>query len=237
MCTNKGGGKFWRVSFLSFILFACNTTGKKIKRMEKFEFQKFKKDYDRKAPVIIGGMKPYIANASSEVFRACGTQQVSVRRMPKMQKDEEQITLNQALQPCGLDCYGIYKEKVCKEAFDNLKLPEGVSLEEFQPITVNLAWEGMESSLWRNEEGLFRYVLAGVEEWRFLLQDTGELDLFSQDYYVDKLTPHELLYLPPATLSQHRALTRLSLALEGTRQAPDKEVQVEMVNGDILIVD
>ena len=237
--------KFWRVSLLGLLLCACNPEGKKIKRMEKFEFKKFKKDYEKKAPVIIGGMKKHIANASSELFRACGAQQVNLRRMPAMQKDKESISLNEAVLPCGVDCYGLYKEKVCKGAFANLRLPEGVLLEQFQPITVGLAWEGMESSLWRNEEGLFHYVLAGVEEWRFLLQDTGELDLFSQEYYADKLTPYELLYLPPATLSQHRALTRLSIALEGTLQSSRKSgetteverIEVEMLDNGILLTD
>lgn len=236
-----------RVRLLSFALCACCFEGKKIKRMEKFEFQTFKKDYRNKVPVIIGGMKKYIANASSELFRACGTQQVSVRRMPAMQKDKKTISLNEAVVPCGLDCYGIYKENICKGAYETLELPEGVSLEQFQPITVSLAWEGMESSLWRNDEGLFHYVLAGVEEWRLLLHDAGELNLFSQDYYADKLTPYELLYLPPATLSQHRALTRLSLAVEGadgaesTRSAKRAEsvesVEVEMLDNGILLVD
>jgi len=207
--------------------------------MEKFEFQKFKKYYDKKAPVIIGAMKKYIANASSEIFRACGGQQVNIRRMPSLQKDKETISLNDAIHPCGLDCYGIHKEKVCKDAFLNLKLPEAVSIDQFSPITINVAWEGMESPLWRNDEGVFYYLLAGVEEWRFLLHDAGELDLFSQDYYADKLTPHELLYLPPATLSQHKTLSRLSIALEGTDQTSGKvetknKVEVEMVNGDIL---
>jgi hypothetical protein len=238
-------GTRFSVWLLGLVLCACCSEGKKIKRMETFEFQKFKKHYKNKKPVIIGGMKKYIANASSELFRACGTQQVGLRRMPAMQKDTETISLNEAVLPCGLGCYGLYKEKVCKGAYETLQLPEGVSIDQFQPITVSLAWEGMESSLWRNEEGLFHYVLAGVEEWRFLLHDAGELDLFSQDYYTDKLTPYELLYLPPATLSQHRALTRLSLAVEGTlRQEKKREsaesvesVEVEMLDNGILLVD
>ena len=225
---------FWRVC-MTLLLCLC-TQGKKIKRMEKFEFKKFKKYYDKKAPVIIGGLKKYIANASSEIFRACGEQQVSIRRMPSLQKDKATISLNNAIRPCGLDCYGIYKEEICKDAFLKLKLPEDVSIDEFSPITLNIAWEGIESPLWRNDEGVFHYLLAGVEEWRFLLHDAGELDLFSQDYYADKLTPHEVLYLPPATLSQHRALNRLSIALEGTQQPLRNKVEVEMVNGDILAV-
>lgn len=221
-----------RVFFATVLCLVCLEciVGKKFKRMEKFEYERFKKDYYNKNPVVIGGLKPYFANTTKDLFRLCGTQQVNLRRMPNL-KTSEAVALNQSIHPCGADCYGVYRELVCKELLENLTLPEEVS---FDDVTMTLSKEGMETPKTILDTAFFQYMVAGVEEWRVLQNFYDDIDLFHQQYYSDKLTPGEALYLPPNTLSQQRSLTRLSISLQTQIGEPVHNVEVEMVDGEIV---
>ena len=223
-----------RVFFAIFMLWPVCIVGKKFKRMEKFHYETFKKHYYNKSPVIIRGLKPYLSNASTNLFRLCGTQQVSLRRLPNLQHAEK-VSLNQAVHPCGADCYGIYRESVCKEFLDNLTLPEDASFLKWNDITMTVAHESVETPTMVLDTAQLHYHVAGVEEWRVLQHYYDELDLFSQEYYNDKLTPGEVLYLPANTLSQHRSLTMLSISL-GTTVGTEawNSIEVEMLNGEVL---
>lgn len=223
-----------RAVLIIFMLWPVCIVGKKFKRMEKFHYETFKKHYYNKSPVIIRGLKPYLSNTSTNLFRLCGTQQVNLRRMPDLRKAET-VSLNQAVHPCGADCYGIYKETVCKDFLDNLTLPEDASFLKLNDVTMTISHESVETPKVVLDTAQLHYHVAGVEEWRVLQHYYGEVDLFSQEYYNDKLTPGEVLYLPPNSLSQHRSLTMLSISLDTTvGTAAWKSIEVEMLNGELL---
>ena len=130
-----------------------------------------------------------------------------------MQEDLEEISLTSAFKPCGADCYGLYETKVCEEAIDKgIELPEafGVPTE----LWYSIAQQEIETPASITAGHYFRFLSAGVEDWRLLTRfEDGIIDLFTQKPYSDKLVTGDLLYVPPNTLTQHSALTPLSVAI------------------------
>ena len=210
-----------------------------VKRMDKFTIDRFVKDFFRKKPVVIRKANEYLQNSSTDLFRLCGRSQVSLSRLPDMERDMDTISLNDAVYPCGPDCYGVSQEPLCKEFLDtlgNVSLPEGHSISDLSSTYVNVGKAGMETPARQTDRHHFRYLSAGLEEWRLLTHFDGVLDLFSQDYHQLTLAPGELLYLPPRTVAQHKAITQLTIAIGGLRETAEsvENVQVETMDGGIL---
>ena len=203
--------KFAAIIFLG--LCACKGSSDSIKRMEGFDVDLFHKRFYNKEPVVITKTKETIKVAATEVFQECSKQLVYLTRLPSMQEDIDDISLTEAFKPCGADCYGLYETKVCDEALEkNLDLPEAFGVES--ELWYNIAHQGIETPAMVTAGHYFRFVSAGVEDWRLLTRfDDGIVDLFTQKLYADKLITGDLLYVPPNTLTQHSALTPLSIAI------------------------
>lgn len=194
-------------------LCACKGSSDSIKRMEGFDRDLFHKRFYNKEPVVITKTKESIKVAATEVFQECSKQLVYLTRLPSMQEDLDDISLTEAFKPCGADCYGLFETKVCDEAIDKgLELPEGFHSDD--GLWYSIAQEGIETPAMVTAGHYFRFLSAGVEDWRLLTHfDDGIIDLFTQKLYADKLITGDLLYVPPNTLTQHSALTPLSVAI------------------------
>jgi hypothetical protein len=181
--------------------------------MEGFDVDLFHKRFYNKEPVIITKTKESIKAAATEVFQECSKELVYLTRMPSMQEDLDDISLTKAFKPCGADCYGLYETKVCDKALEkDLKLPE--TFDSDDELWYSIAQEGIETPAIVTAGHYFRFISAGVEDWRLLTRfDDGIIDLFTQHVYADKLIAGDLLYVPPNTLTQHSALTPLSIAI------------------------
>ena len=196
-------------------LLLCASTGRSelIKRMEGFDAELFHRRYWGKEPVVITKTKAEFKTAATEVFQHCSKQFVYLTRLPSMQEELTEISLTSAFKPCGADCYGLYETKVCEEAIDKgIELPEafGVPTE----LWYSIAQQAIETPASITAGHYFRFLSAGVEDWRLLTRfEDGIIDLFTQKPYSDKLVTGDLLYVPPNTLTQHSALTPLSVAI------------------------
>lgn len=203
--------KFAAIIFLG--LCACKGSSDSIKRMEGFDIELFHKRFYNKEPVVITKTKENMKVAATEIFQKCSKQLVYLTRLPSMQEDLNDISLTEAFRSCGADCYGLYETKVCDEAIDiGVELPEGFHSDD--GLWYSIAHEAIETPAMVTAGHYFRFISAGVEDWRLLTRfDDGIIDLFTQHQYADKLISGDLLYVPPNTLTQHSALTPLSVAI------------------------
>ena len=203
-------------AFFIVVLCACCTTAIKIKRMEGFDEDVFYKRYYGKEPVVITKLKASFKAASSEILNKCNSENVRLTRLPSMQEDLEDISLTTAFRPCGADCYGVYENKVCVKALEDegIELPEAFDDDEVDRIWFSVAQHEIETPATVTAGHYFRFLTAGVEDWRLLTRfEEGIIDLFTQQVYEEKLVTGDLLYVPPSTLTQHTALTPLSVSL------------------------
>ena len=198
-----------------FMLCACSARMADIKRMEGFDEELFYKRYYSKEPVVITKISEMAKRSSTKVLQLCSGEEVSLTRLPSMQEDLEKIPLSRAFQPCGADCYGVYQNKVCSKAVEEgIDLPEAFYDDKVEELWFSVLKQGVETPAMLQEGHYFRFVSAGVEDWRLITRfSDGIIDLFHQQVYSMKLATGELLYLPPNTLSQHTALTPLAIAV------------------------
>lgn len=212
---NSNSTQYNPIAAIFFLcLCACTRASESsIKRMEGFDKELFQKRYFNKEPVVITKLKENVKTATTEVFQHCSKHLHYLTRLPSMQEDLEDITLTQAFRPCGADCYGVFENKVCDEAIDKeLELPEAFHLDD--ELWYSIVHEGIETPATITTGHYFRYLSSGVEDWRLLTHfDDDIIDLFTQKPYADKLVSGDLLYVPPNTLTQHSALTPLTVAL------------------------
>ena len=142
--------------------------------------------------------------------------------------DGEEITLKNALLPCGSDCYGIHREELCKDFKQNISHP--LYLKNREELYLSLAKGDKETPPVFEEEDICFFQSSGVTEWRLLTHFTGTVDLFSQDYYTSTLATGDLLYIPKDTIAQHRSVTKLSMMLLfpcGTQLLNSIEVKIK----------
>lgn len=175
-----------------FILVICGyycTSAIKIKRMEGFDEDVFYKRYYGKEPVVITKLKASFKAASSEIMNKCSSKNVRLTRLPSMQEDLKDISLTSAFRPCGADCYGVFENKVCVQALeDGIELPEAFDDEEVDRMWFSVAQEGIETPATVTAGHYFRFLTAGVEDWRLLTRfEEGIIDLFTQQVYEEKL--------------------------------------------------
>ena len=126
------------------------------------------------------------------------------------------IPLTKAFAPCGADCYGVYEAKVCSGIEEMVNVPDDFPQTAKGSMWFNIAQQGKETPGIFLAGHYFRFLTAGVEDWRLLLDFDGEVNLFTQKVYSDKIVAGDLLYVPPDTLAQHSALTPLSVAIGTT---------------------
>ena len=109
----------------------------------------------------------------------------------------------------------MYENKVCSNALDDkLDLPLAFEDDEVDELWLNVAQHGIETPAMITAGHYFRYLTAGVEDWRLLTRfEDGIIDLFVQNAYSIKINTGDLLYVPPSTLTQHAALTPPSVAV------------------------
>lgn len=194
-------------AFLIFSLLACTARSEGIKRMEHFDSKLFYSRYHGKEPVVIQNTDG-LRSATTDIFQTCKDDIVYLTRLPTMEEDLAEVSLTNAFAPCGADCYGVHEAKVCAEVI--LDLPEGFGEE----VWFSIVQKGMETPAVLFEDDYYRYISAGVEDWRLLTGFEDEtIDLFTQKPYAEKLVTGDLLYVPPGTLAQHSALTTLSVAV------------------------
>lgn len=204
---------FLKIPAIFFLFLCACVEGGPIKRMETFDTELFMKRYFKKEPVVISKTKPFFKDMLTDIFSTCRDHIFHLTRLPSMQEDRKQISLTEGFAPCGADCYGIYEAKVCYDIEENVDLPDAFWQEE-NTAWFSIAHKDIETPADVTVGHYFRYLSAGVEDWRILTRyEDGTIDLFVQQPYEDKLVAGELLYLPPNTLSQHKALTSLSMAV------------------------
>lgn len=204
---------FFKIPAMVLLMVCTFTESGPIKRMENFDEGLFRKRYYNKEPVIIAKSNTFFKNLLTDIFSVCKDRIFHLTKLPSMQEDIEPISLTKAFVPCGAGCYGIYEAKVCYDIEETMDLP-GAFLEKENMPWFSIAHQDIETPADVTISHYFRYVLAGVEDWRVLTRfEDGSIDLFVQQPYEDKVVAGDLLYLPPNTLSQHKALTSLSMAV------------------------
>lgn len=187
-----------------------------IKRMDRFDAVQFNRRYYGKKPVVISNAKGYFENATTSLFTLCKDEIIYLARLPAMEEDLVDIPLTKAFAPCGADCYGVYEAKVCSGIEEMVNVPDDFPQTVKGSMWFNIAQQGKETPGIFLAGHYFRFLTAGVEDWRLLLDFDGEVNLFTQKVYSDKIVAGDLLYVPPDTLAQHSALTPLSVAIGTT---------------------
>lgn len=198
-------------AILLLALCACYGKSNKIKQMEGFDEALFYKRYYGKEPVVITKLGEKFKTTSTKLFQHCSKHLVGLTKLPSMQKGSETISLINAFKPCGAGCYGVFEEPVCEAAIKDTEVLFDSKTENFW---FSVAQMNVETPATITEGHYFRYLSAGVEDWRLLTRfEEATIDLFFQQVYSMKITTGDLLYVPPATLMQHAALTPLSVAV------------------------
>lgn len=198
-------------AFLILAMCACYGESTKVKQMEGFDEALFYKRYYGKEPVIITKLGEKFKTTSTKLFQRCSDQKVGLVKLPSMQEFGDTISLINAFRPCGIGCYGVLEEPICEEA---LKDSETMFNSDTENFWFSVVQKDIETPATITEGHYFRYLSAGVEDWRLLTRfEDATIDLFVQQAYSMKLTTGDLLYVPPTTLMQHAALTPLSVAV------------------------
>ena len=199
------------------MLCACKGKMTEVKQMEGFDKALFYKRYYGKEPVVITKLDQKFKNTSTNLFQLCSDQKVGLVQLPSMQEFGEKIPLISAFRPCGIGCYGVFEEPICEKAIKEDELLSESFLESSataETFWFSVAHQDIETPAIVTEGHYFRYLSAGVEDWRLLTRfEDGMIDLFVQQVYSMKVTTGDLLYIPPMTLTQHTALTPLSVAI------------------------
>ena len=180
-----------------------------IQRMEKFDKDYFNRKYYRKRALVLTSTTTHFKNATTKIFSLCQSEKFTLARVPSM--TGETSTLKDALLPCGSDCYGIHRKKLCKEFLSKIKHP--LFPEKNEELYLSIAKGEVEPPPLFIEEDTCYFQSSGVTEWRLLLSYTGTIDLFSQTYHSDSIATGDLLYIPRNTVAQHRSATKLALML------------------------
>lgn len=197
-----------------------------IQRMEKIDKDYFTKKYYKKKPLVMPSATNYFKNTTKKIFSACQQKKFSLAKLPSM--NGEEITLKNALLPCGNDCYGIHREEVCKEFKNNISHP--LYLQNTGELYLSLAKGDIETPPAFEEEDICIFQSSGVTEWRLLTHFSGTVDLFSQHFYNTNLATGDLLYIPKNSITQHVSITKLSMMLAfpcGTQLLNSIEVKIK----------
>jgi len=180
-----------------------------IQRMEKVDKDYFIKKYYRKRPLVMPSATTHFTNVTKNIFSFCQQKRFSLAKLPSMTGEE--ISLREALLPCGQDCYGIHREKLCKDFLYKISHP--LYSHNTGELYLSIAKGDIETPPAFEEEDICIYQSSGVTEWRLLTNYRGSIDLFSQHFYNTNLATGDLLYIPKDTISQHLSITKLSMML------------------------